>query len=205
MPKWTHLPIGNSVVVDSHLRVHMLQVPAEAPAFELLPQGYPLRHVPKIHPWVLCGTDEKTHIYQPHRHSWNGKGQSLLWTDRTGPIGWEEQTRGGNTEGERYSFFPSRKPLCQSSGALIVLSLGVIQRSANSNQLFNYECSRPCWLRERERGSSDWCGEYVITAMLQWARLPWHETPHLETLYFNTLCKHSQSNSWISTICKLHR
>lgn len=143
---WTHLPIGNCVVIYSHLRVHVLQVPTEASAFEPLPQGHPLRHIPEINPWVLLGT-------QIFFFSWHSQNQSPA----AGPEGRENPLEGRERAGGRKEkrVFPYRKPMCQSSGTLIVLSLGVIQCCANSNQLFNYERSRPCWLWEREASQID--------------------------------------------------
>lgn len=48
-----YLSVSDGVIVDSHLRIDMLQVPAEAPAVHFLPQRYTLWHVPKIHSRVL--------------------------------------------------------------------------------------------------------------------------------------------------------
>lgn len=161
--KWTHLPVGNCVVIYSHLGVHVFQVPAEAPAFQPLPQGHPLWHVPEIHPWVLLGEQtgdpEYFLFFFFSHHDTHKTGKWEVSHSRTWRL--EELTRGeergqeGRKEKKKVFVFPHRKPMCQSSGTLIVLSLGVIQCCANSNQLFNYERSRPCWLREREASQID--------------------------------------------------
>lgn len=57
----SHLPICDGVVVDAHLWVDILQVPAEAPTLQPLPQGHPLRHVPIVNPRVLVANTEKSH------------------------------------------------------------------------------------------------------------------------------------------------
>lgn len=55
-----YLPVGDGVVVDPHLWVDVLQIPLEAAAAQLLAEGDPLRHVSKVHAWVLPWSQSHT-------------------------------------------------------------------------------------------------------------------------------------------------
>lgn len=120
--KWTHLPVGNCVVIYSHLRIHMLQVPAEAPAFEPLPQGHPLWHIPKIHPWVLLGEQTGGPEFYFSHHDTHKTGKWEVSHSRT----WrpEEPTRGeergaGRMGREKYSSFRTGNQCVSHWGLLL--------------------------------------------------------------------------------------
>lgn len=49
----SHLAVRDGVVVDAHLWVDVLEIPAEAATLQLLPQGQSLGDIAEIHAGVL--------------------------------------------------------------------------------------------------------------------------------------------------------
>lgn len=83
-----YLSVREGVVVDPHFRVHVLQVPFKAAAFQPLAQGQPLRHVPEVHSWVLWGTSmrERVSVADPFYPVVRSFPTSGLHTLKRGPV-----------------------------------------------------------------------------------------------------------------------
>lgn len=64
----SHLAICDGVVVDPHLRVNVLQVPAKALTLKSVPQGYSLRNISEIHSGILKESKYLYTAYKPCHH-----------------------------------------------------------------------------------------------------------------------------------------
>lgn len=117
----------------------MLEIPAEAATLQLLPQGQSLGDIAEIHAGVLSTNGGKGSVPEP-KGCFCFKQRKQTYTVGRRTVG--GRWRGWWCRGDVRCSLAAR--WMDAPGAFIVLSLGRHDpRCANSNQLANYEPSRP--------------------------------------------------------------